>query len=429
MDAPAAKPPDRVAGVGVMKLRFQLMEAIESLRAHLLRSFLTMLGIIIGVAALITMLSVGSGAQVRITQQIDALGANLLMVLPASQNRNGHASSGRNDKVRLTLVDVNAIATSVPGIAAAAPALQGRARLVHGNKNWSVRINGTTADYFFIRDWPLIDGRVFSSRDERQAGKVAVIGQTAARRLFGDASPVGREIRIRNAPVLIIGLLDRKGQSGSGRDQDDILFVPYRTALTRFGSAERTTSPQMVSYILAKASSDAAVPAAIAGLEALMQQRHPRAVGQRSGLRVVDPVVKMKTQRESSQTVAWLLAAIAAISMIVGGISIMNIMLVSVGERTREIGLHLALGARPRDIRRLVLLEASLICTSGGVLGVALGLVGSWTVAKIAGWQVLVVPDTILLAVVSATATGLFFGYFPARKAAGMSPAAALRTD
>ena len=306
-----------------------LCDATQSIRANTLRSFLTMLGIIIGVSALITMLSVGAGAQMRVAEQIASLGTNVLMMLPGAE-RNATGPGGKRVRpVRLTVEDARAIGTTVPQLITAAPSLQGQARLIRGNRNWLTKINGTTADYFFIRDWPLIAGRHFSRQEEIGAGKVVVIGQSVQERLFGKTDPIGREVRVLNAPMKVIGVLARKGPSGSGRDQDDIAFVPLKTAQLRLGSSDKGISHRAVSYILAKAAQDDLIAAAKAGVENLLRQRHHVPDGNPAGFRVADPAAAMAAQRGSTRTIGWLLAAIASISLIVGGISIMNIMLVS----------------------------------------------------------------------------------------------------
>ena len=412
-----------------MMLWQNVCDALQSIRSNALRSLLTMLSIVIGVAALIAMLSIGAGAQSRIAEQIRSLGANVVMVVPKPDRGATGPAGERARPTPVTTRDAEAIASSVPGIVAAAPALQSEARLVHGNRNWPTRINGTTAEYFFVRDWSLARGRSFSRREERNAGRVALIGQTAAARLFGPADPVGHEIRIGATPIRIIGLLASKGPSGSGRDQDDIVFVPYKTAKLRLGAADRSLRPDKVTYVIAKAETSEGIPAAIADITGLLRQRHHVPTGSPAGFRVTDPAAAMAVQQSSSRTVGWLLAAIASISLIVGGISIMNIMLVSVTERTKEIGLRQALGASRRNISWLFLTEALVICTLGGVLGMALGSGAAWIIARLADWQVLVTPEIVLAAVLSAGVTGLVFGYFPARKAARLLPAAALRSE
>ena len=360
-----------------------LRDAWQSIRANRLRSLLAVLSILIGVGALITMLSVGAGAQDRIAAQIRSLGANVVMILPGAERAAAGSNGERARPVPLTIADAAVTAETLPDVIAAAPALQLRARVVHGNRNWPSRINGTTADYFLVRDWPITQGRGFAPRDESGARKVALLGATVAERLFGDADPLGRTVRIANTPLEVIGLLARKGQSGSGRDQDDIVFVPYLTAKLRLGGGAEDVVPNTVTYIIAKAASDNAVAAARERTERLLRARHHIAPGAPAGFRVMDPAAAMVAQRQSSRTIAWLLAAIASISLVVGGISIMNIMLVSVAERRREIGLRLALGATRGHIGWLFLTEALVICVAGGLLGVAAGAGAAWTISTL----------------------------------------------
>ncbi len=411
-----------------MTLWQNLLDALQSIRANSLRSFLAILSIAIGVAALITMLSVGVGAQTQIAEQIRSLGANVLIILPGAEGGARGPDGARTRNAPLTVDDAKAAAT-IPDVAAAAPALQLHGRLVYGNRNWPTRINGTTADYFFVRDWPLAAGRGFSAREEARAGKVALIGATAALRLFGEADPVGQEIRVQGVPMRVIGLLSPKGQSGSGRDQDDILFVPYKTARLRLGAEDRGIIPDEVTYILVKATSDAAVGRAKEDIEGLLRQRNGVLSGAPAGFRVTEPAAAMAARQGSTRTLGWLLAAVASISLVVGGISIMNIMLVSVTERTREIGLRQALGANRRDIGWLFLSEALVICLIGAAFGVAMGAGSALLLAGLTGWPILVAPSTVLAALLFAVMTGLIFGYYPARRASAMLPAAALRSD
>ncbi len=406
-----------------------IRDAIQSIRANTLRSLLTMLGIIIGVGSLIAMLAVGAGAQSRVAEQIGSLGANVLMILPGPERAAVELGSDQARPVRLTRADADAVVEATPEVIAAAPSLRGQARLVNGNRNWLTSVNGTTSDYFFIRDWPLAAGRGFSRREEEGAGKVALIGATVAERLFGEEDPIGHEVRALNTPMRIIGLLTRKGLSGSGRDQDDVVFTPYTTAQLRLGTAKRGITPDTVSYILVKAASDDLIEDALVGIDGLLRQRHRVQPGAAAGFRVMDPAAVMAARRGSTRTIGWLLAAIASISLVVGGIGIMNIMLVSVTERTREIGLRLALGARRCDISRLFLIEALLICLLGGLLGVTSGIAATWLVAQLAGWPIFIAPETLLLALGFSAAVGLIFGYYPARKAAGLLPATALRSE
>ncbi|HSF96297.1 MAG TPA: ABC transporter permease [Thermohalobaculum sp.] len=402
-----------------------LRDAVRSIRSNVLRSLLAMLGIIIGTGSLIAMLAVGAGAQARIAAQIGTLGANVLMALPGAERDAG----SRVRPVALTAADAEAIAAGVPEVTLAAPALQGQARLVAGNRNWSARINGTTADYFTIRDWPVASGRDFAQREEAGAGKVVLLGATVAERLFGAADPIGREIRVLNTPMRVIGVLERKGESGTGRDQDDIAFVPFSTARLRLGTAGGGVTPGAASYILAKAATPGLVADARAGIEGLLRQRHRVTPDTEAGFRVTDPAAAISAQRGAEQTIGWLLAAIASISLVVGGIGIMNIMLVSVTERTREIGLRLALGARRRDIVRLFLAEALLVCLIGGGIGIAMGVVTSELLGRLAGWPVLVAPEAALAALAFAAGVGVVFGFIPARRAGTLPPSGALRAE
>ena len=406
-----------------------IRDAIRSIRANTLRSLLTLLGVIIGVGSFIAMLAIGAGAQLRVAQQIGSLGAHVLMVLPGAERAAVELGGDQARPVRLTRADARAAVEATSAVVAAAPSLRGQARLVSGNRNWLTAVNGTTSDYFFIRDWPLAGGRVFSRREEAGAGKVALIGVTVAEHLFGDKNPVGREVRVLNTPMRIIGLLERKGLSGSGRDQDDAVFVPYTTAQHRLGTARRGITPDTVSYILIKAASDHLIEEAVAGVDGLLCQRHRVPPGDAAGFRIMDPAAVMAGRRESTRTIGWLLAAIASISLVVGGIGIMNIMLVSVTERTREIGLRLALGARRRDIGRLFLIEALLICLLGGLLGIVLGIAATWLVARLADWPIFIAPKTLMLALGFSAVIGLIFGHYPARKAAALQPATALRSE
>jgi putative ABC transport system permease protein len=409
-----------------MSLWEGLRDAAQSIRANSLRSLLAMLGIIIGTGSLIAMLSIGAGAQARITAQIGTLGANMLVALPGAERG---AAEGRARPVPLTAADAAVIAASVPEVTAVAPALEGPARLVAGNRNWATRVTGTTSDYFFIRDWPVASGRAFSRREEEGAGKVALLGATVAERLFGDDDPNGREVRVLNTPMRVIGVLARKGEAGTGRDQDDMVFVPFSTARLRLGAAAPGVTPDTVTYILAKAAAADLVAEARLGIDGLLRQRHRIAAGGPAGFRVTDPAAAIAAQHGSVKTIGWLLAAIASISLVVGGIGIMNIMLVSVTERTREIGLRLALGARRADVARLFLIEALLICLIGGALGVGAGTAASSALAHLAGWPIFLGAETLLAALAFAATVGMAFGYYPARKAARLLPAVALRSD
>ncbi|TMJ03500.1 MAG: FtsX-like permease family protein [Alphaproteobacteria bacterium] len=401
---------------------------LRSLRANKMRSFLTILGIIIGVASVITMVAVGAGAQTRVAEQIRSLGANVLMVVPGAA-REGGVRKESGTRHTLTESDAMAIGSQVPQVQAAAPSIRSNHQVVHSGRNWNTTVNGTTGDYFVIREWALSSGRGFSAIDEQGGGKVALIGATVAKQLFDKADPVGGQIRISSVPFEVIGVLAEKGPSGAGQNQDDIIFIPISTAKLRLMGSASEVNREAVAYILVKAVSDEAMQGATAEIEALLRQRHRIGAQMDSDFQINNPAAEMAAQRASTTTVAWLLAAIASVSLIVGGISIMNIMLVSVTERTREIGLRLAVGARRRDIRNQFLTEAVTLCVLGGVIGVGLGTGAAWAVAKLADWPIFLSSDAAAFAVIFAASIGIFFGYYPARKAARLEPIEALRSE
>jgi putative ABC transport system permease protein len=402
--------------------------ALRALRANVLRSFLTMLGIIVGVASVITMVAVGAGAQTQVAEQIRSLGANVLMVVPGTA-RQGATRLESGSGHTLSEADARAIAGQLPQIRATAPSIRGNAQLVRGSNNWNSVVNGTTADYFTIREWPLKAGRHFSKAEEDGAGKVALIGATVAKQLFGTVDPLGQEIRIMAVPFQVVGVLAEKGPSGAGQNQDDIVFVPIAAAKLRLMGSANAVNREAVAYILAQAVSDEVMTAASTQIEALLRQRHRLPPDRESDFQINNPAAAMAAQRGSTKTIAWLLAAVASVSLIVGGISIMNIMLVSVTERTREIGVRLAVGARRRDIRNQFLTEATALCLAGGIAGVVIGCGSSIAVARFANWPIFLGPEAILFALGFAAAIGIFFGYYPARKAARLEPAEALRAE
>ncbi|HKH95755.1 MAG TPA: ABC transporter permease [Beijerinckiaceae bacterium] len=402
--------------------------ALRSLRANKMRSFLTMLGIIIGVASVITMVAVGAGAQTQVADQIRSLGANVLMVVPGAA-RDGGVRRESGTRHTLTEGDSRAIGSQIPQVQAAAPSVRAAYQIVRGAKNWNTTVNGTTADYFVVRDWALAAGRHFSRSEDDGGGKVAVVGATVAKQLFGTDDPVGGQIRIASVPFEVVGVLAEKGPSGSGQNQDDIIFVPISTAKLRLMGGASEVNRESVAYILVKAVSDEAMRAATGQIEGLLRQRHRLESGADPDFQVTNPAAAMAAQRASTTTIAWLLAAIASVSLVVGGISIMNIMLVSVTERTREIGLRLAVGARRRDIRNQFLTEAVTLCILGGLIGLTLGTGAAWAVAKLAGWPIFLGTDAVAFAVLFAASIGIFFGYYPARKAARLEPVEALRSE
>ncbi|MFZ9678250.1 MAG: ABC transporter permease [Quisquiliibacterium sp.] len=407
-----------------------LKVALNALRVNKLRSMLTMLGIIIGVAAVITMIAVGGGAQARVEEQIKSLGANVMIVLPGSTTSSG-IRLGAGAAQTLTEDDARAIGTEVDEVTSA-PLLRGSGQLVAGNMNWSTQIYGATPEYFDVREWKLLAGRSFEPNELSGAAKVAIIGQTTARQLFGDdVTPeevLDQSIRVRRVPMRIIGLLDRKGQSSQGQDQDDVLFVPLATARNRlFGTPQGRL--RRVSTIMIKVADGADMKQAEERIRELLRQRHRRQAGAEDDFTIRNLTEMLQAREASSRVLSMLLAAVASVSLLVGGIGIMNIMLVSVTERTREIGLRMAVGARGRDILMQFLIEAVTLSLIGGLIGVALGLLGSYAIGNFAGWPTEMRPAAIVLAVGFAATVGVFFGFYPARKASRLLPIDALRYE
>ena len=382
-----------------------------------------MLGIVIGIASVMSVLAIGSGAQTDIASQIRAIGADVLMVSPgAAQHAGARLKAG--SRATLTEGDVAALVTEIPQVRAAAGSLSGSAQIVSEDRNWNTTINGTGTGHFLVRDWTLASGRYFSSDEQAAASKVVILGDVVARELFKDEQPLHAQVRIASVPFEVIGVLRAKGQ-----DQDDVAFVPLSTAKLRFLGSGSAVNRDAVAYVIAKAVSDEALPEAKRQIGALLRQRHRIAADQDDDFRVTDPAEAMNAQHETTRTVALLLAAVAGVSLLVGGISIMNIMVVSVTERTREIGIRRAVGARRRDIMVQFLAEALVLCLIGGVLGVLIGASTSLAFGVATGWPVAVNADAVLLSVVFSALTGLFFGYYPARRAARLDPIDALKSD
>lgn len=410
-----------------MNLLATLRVALNALRVNLLRSILTMLGIIIGVAAVITMLAVGSGAEARIKEQIKSLGSNLMIITAGARTANG-VRIGTGVTPDLTEDDAAAIAREVTEVEAVAPTYRGGAQVVFGNANWSTQVFGITPDYFTVRNWTLESGRMFEPAEMSGAGKVALIGQTVATELFGDADPMDQTIRIKNVPVTIVGVLGRKGQNMTGNDQDDVIMVPLSTARNRIVGVE-AGKPRQVGMIQIKVFDGESMSETEDKIRALLRQRLRTAEGQPDPITVRNLTEMLAAQEESSKVMSMLLAAVASVSLLVGGIGIMNIMLVSVTERTREIGLRMAVGARAADILTQFLVEAVTLSLVGGLIGIALGVGGSWVIAEFAGWQTQLSGTSIALAVSFSAAIGIFFGFYPARKAARLLPIQALRYE
>ena len=404
-----------------------LRVALRSLAVNKLRSALTMLGIVIGVGAVIVMIAVGAGAQQRVEEQIRALGSNLLLVMPGSTTAGG-VRMGFGSGSTLTEDDVLAVNREIPE-ALAAPALRGSAQVVWGNANWSTQIYGVTPEYLDVRQWPLASGRSFEPAEMAGAGKVALIGATVARQLFGSSDPVDQVIRIKRVPFTIVGVLETKGQSLMGTDQDDLILMPLSTARTRVIGSANAAKQRSVGTIWVKVADGLDTKVVEDQVRGLLRQRHRLQAGADDDFSLRNLQEVMSAQEASSRVLALLLAAVASVSLLVGGIGIMNIMLVSVTERTREIGLRMAVGARTRDILGQFLVEAVTLSLIGGLVGVALGMGAAFGVAQLAGWRIVVAPQAVLLAVAFAFVIGVFFGFYPARKAARLNPVEALRFE
>ena len=401
--------------------------ATRSLRVNKLRSALTMLGIIIGVSAVIAMVGVGAGAQARVAEQIQSLGSNLIIVLSGSVTSGG-TRMGHGTQLTITEDDAAAIAREVPAVQVAAPSVRGVAQVVYGNLNWSTVIQGVTPDYSEARDWPVLEGRQLGSEDVDGATKVALVGQTTALNLFGESEPFGQIIRIKKVPFTVVGTLARKGQNSWGQDQDDIIMIPISTAKKKVLGASQA-NPRAVGAISIKIRPGEDMPEAESQIRALLRQRHRLQPFQDDDFWLRNLSEVLQTQEESTRVMTYLLAAIASVSLLVGGIGIMNIMLVSVTERTREIGLRMAVGARRRHILLQFLIEAVTLSLIGGIIGIALGVGGSHAISYFAEWRTLVAPGSIVLAFGFAAGIGIFFGFYPARKASRLDPIEALRYE
>ena len=404
-----------------------LRVAMRALAVNKLRSALTMLGIIIGVAAVIVMIAVGAGAQARVEEQIRSLGSNLLLILSGTTTAGG-VRMGFGSNLTISEDDAAAIPREIPQTMSA-PALRGTAQVVWGNQNWSTVIFGVTPEYIDVRQWELAAGRLFDTTDMVGATKVCLIGQTVARQLFGGTDPIGQAIRIRRVPFTVIGVLESKGQSMMGSDQDDLILMPISTARKRVLGASNLAKQRSVGTIWVKVAEGYDMKTAEEQVRALLRQRHRLQTGQDDDFSLRNLEEVAATREASSRVLALLLAAVASVSLVVGGIGIMNIMLVSVTERTREIGLRMAVGARTRDILGQFLVEAVTLSLIGGLVGVVLGMGAAFGVAQLAGWRIVVAPQAVLLAVAFAFVIGVFFGFYPARKAARLNPVEALRFE
>ena len=400
-----------------------LSEAWHAMSANRLRTFLTMLGMVIGVGAVVLMMAIGEGAQQSIKRSIDSMGSNLFVILSGSSSTSG-SRSGSGNSSALNMNDANAIG-DLEDINAFAPISTGNAQIVYGGNNWNTSIVGTTPSYFSIRGWNVDSGNLFTDADIRSASRVALVGKTVVENVFGDdVDPIGKTIRIKKSPFLIVGILESKGQSFDGRDQDDTIIVPITTAQRKlFGNQ----IPGSVRMIMAQAKSEKYMNSAEDAMNDLIRQRHNIRENAESDFSIRNLTAMAKTASETAKTMSMLLGAIASISLLVGGIGIMNIMLVSVTERTREIGIRMAIGAREKDILLQFLLEACVISIVGCVIGVGLGLGGALLVKKMVGSEILISMQSIVIAFSVAASVGVFFGYYPASKAAKLHPIEALR--
>jgi putative ABC transport system permease protein len=404
-----------------------LRVALKALRVNKLRTALTMLGMIIGVAAVIAMISVGAGAQERVREQLKNLGSNLILVLPGSTTASG-VRLGWGAAQTLTEEDARAIALEVEGVVVAAPVVRGTGQVVAGGANWSTQFYGTTNDYLVARDWPVASGRAFEDAEIAGAGKVALIGLTTAQQLFGDVDPVDQVIRVRKVPLTVIGVLGRKGQNALGQDQDDIILMPVSTARARvLGQAQGRL--RRVNSVSVKVADGVDMKVVEERMRELLRQRQRVQPGAEDPFTIRNLTELLQAQEAASRVLTLLLGAVASVSLLVGGIGIMNIMLVSVTERTREIGLRMAVGARSRDILKQFLVEAITLSMIGGLFGVALGIGASMAIAEFADWRVDVTSQAVLLAVGFSAAVGVFFGFYPARKASRLLPIEALRYE
>ena len=410
-----------------MSLLESLTIAVRSLCVNKLRSALTALGIIVGVAAVVCMISVGAGAQADVAEKIRMLGANLLVIMPGAQSPGG-ARLEAGTQATLTEEDASAIRRELNDVLVAAPLLAHSAHIVARGKNWATNVAGITTDYLIARDWRLSSGRPFTESELEIGDKVAIVGSVIVKELFDGAPSLGETIRIGNVPFTIIAVLENKGE-GVGRSQDDVVFIPLSAGKSRVLGAVRGGTREALDFIAVKVSDPVAIPEVKGQLEALLRQRHRLRSDAASDFHIENPMDVLATRQRANRTLNYLLIAVASVSLIVGGISIMNIMLVSVTERTREIGLRMAVGARRRDIRRQFLIEAMTLAAAGGVIGALIGAAAAAIIARKAAWPVLISPWALLLACGFAGGVGVFSGLYPAYRASQLDPIVALRSE
>ena len=405
-----------------------LRSAWRALVTNALRSVLTMLGIVIGVAAVIAMVAVGQGATDRVQEQMQALGSNIMLVVPGGVSQAG-VRLGAQTRQRLTEEDALAIGLEIPEVQVAAPTSRTTGQVVWGNSNWGTTVVGVNNDYLEARDWPLRSGRPFDVAELAGSAKVVWLGATVVRELFGDQDPVEQTVRLRGIPMVVVGVLSPKGQNSMGQDQDDVVMLPLGTLRNRVWGGDATSRLKRVGSISVKVREGQDMGAVEERIKELLRQRFKVQPGAEDPFSVRNLTEMLRAQEESSRVMTLLLATVAGISLVIGGIGIMNIMLVSVTERTREIGLRMAVGARGRDILAQFLIEALTLSLAGGAVGVLLGAAATWAIGALADWQVSLSLGAVVLAVGFSGLVGVFFGYYPARRASQMLPIAALRHE
>jgi putative ABC transport system permease protein len=406
---------------GSARLVARVAVALRALGGHRLRAALTTVSLVIGVAAVVATVSIGAGAETRIAEQMRRIGSNLIVVLTG--RRVLERITGTATELTLTEDDARAIGTEIPEVEVVAPIIRGKAQAVYRGANWQTIVTGATPDFLLAREWPLARGEMFGATEIAAGAKVVVLGTTVAESLFGDADALGEVVRVRGVPLRVLGVLEPKGQSAWGQDEDDLVLVPISTAKTKVLG---TTRRHGVNTILVRVREGESLSGVREEVQALLRQRHGLTAEQENDFRarLLDEI--FEAERQSAETMGRLLALIAAVSLLVGGIGIMNVMLVCVTERTREIGIRMAVGARARDILVQFLIEALTLAGIGGLLGVGAGVAASWAVAELAEWRTQVTPDAIVLAVLLAVAVGVGFGLYPAWRASRLDPVVAL---
>ena len=397
--------------------------SFKALGRNKIRSFLTMLGIIIGVGAVIAMVSLGKGAQRQVQEEIAAMGSNTLWIRAGSR-RSWGVRSGSGTMNTLNAADFEAMLAELPTVKLASPSASTMGQVVFGNQNWNSRLEGYNEQYPELRNWKVVQGTFFEESHVKAAARVAVLGQTVVDELFSGGDPVGQTIRIKNLPFQVLGVLAKKGSNNWGRDQDDTIVVPYTTVQKKFQGGVLYVQSGLIGAVSARASF-----AAQDQITNLLRQRHDLGSGDEDDFRVRNLSEFAEAAEATNKVMTGLLASIAAVSLLVGGIGIMNIMLVSVTERTREIGIRMAIGARPSHVRIQFLVESILLCLCGGLVGLALGIGGAYGISQIAGWRTLIDPNSIVVSILFSAAIGVLFGYYPAHRAAALDPIEALHYE